>query len=146
MYCLLFSQTFDIDLKLRNLTDAMYLLTSPLPVLSVIRRIKRTIVLVQPNQESEGRIADSLAFVPFFMNIFGAKAFQLTWIPRWAKYFSTDSRPALSEFTYNNVDFKALNRQFVPSFFRRTKFAADKFLIFIRHIAQKISLIFGKKC
>lgn len=98
----LFSQTFDIDIKLRNLTDAMYLLTSPLPVLSVVRRIKRRIVLVQPNQESEGRIADSLEFVPIWMSLFGSKSLQLTWIPRWAKYFQTDVRPELPEFEFDS--------------------------------------------
>lgn len=91
----LFSQTFDIDLKLRNLTDAMYLCTSPFPFLSVVRRIKRTIVLVQPNQESEGRIADSLEFVPLYMALFGSKPLQLTYIPRWADFFDSHTAPEL---------------------------------------------------
>lgn len=91
----LFSQTFDIDLKLRNLTDAMYLCTSPLPFLSIVRRIKRTIVLVQPNQESEGRIADSLEFVPLYMALFGSKPLQFTFIPRWAEFFDSHTAPEL---------------------------------------------------
>ena len=91
----LFSQTFDIDIKLRNLTDAMYLVTSPLPFLSVVRRIKRTIVLVQPNQDAEGRIADSLEFVPWLMNLFGAKALQFTYIPKYAKLFDSFGAPDL---------------------------------------------------
>lgn len=94
----LFSQTFDIDIKLRNLTDAMYLCTCPIPILSVVKRIKRTIVLVQPSPEAEGRISDSLEFVPWFMNLFGYKAFQLTFIPRWAKYFDSHSAPQLPLF------------------------------------------------
>lgn len=97
----LFSQTFDIDLKLRNLTDAMFLVTSPIPILSVVRRIKRTIVLVQPVADAEGRIADSLEFIPFFMNIFGSKAFQLTFIPRWAKFFDSHEAPILQEWDCN---------------------------------------------
>lgn len=91
----LFSQSFDIDLKLRTLTDAMYLCTTPLPFLSVVRRIKRTIVLVQPNNESEGRIADSLEFVSPLLNLFGAHSLQLTYIPKYAKYFDTKSAPQL---------------------------------------------------
>lgn len=94
----LFSQTFDIDIKLRNLTDAMYLCTCPVPFISVVKRIKRTIVLVQPGPDAEGRISDSLEFVPWFMNIFGYKAFQLTYIPRWTKYFDTTERPKLPEY------------------------------------------------
>lgn len=91
----LFSQTFDIDLKLRNLTDAMYLCVSPLPFLSVVKRIKRSIVLVQPVADAEGKIADSLEFVPLWQNLFGAKALQLTYIPRWAKYFDSHDAPEL---------------------------------------------------
>lgn len=97
----LFSQTFDIDLKLRNLTDAMYLCISPLPFLSVVKRIKRSIVLVQPVADAEGKIADSLEFVPFWQNIFGAKALQLTYIPRWAKYFDSHDAPELQEYKEN---------------------------------------------
>lgn len=95
----LFSQTFDIDLKLRNLTDAMYLCTSPIPVLSIVRRIKRTIVLVQPVAEAEGRIADSLEFVPFWMNLFGAGALQFTFIPFYAKYFDSHDVPSLPQYS-----------------------------------------------
>lgn len=91
----LFSQTFDIDLKLRNLTDAMYLVTSPFPILSIVKRIKRTIVLVQPVADAEGKISDSLEFVPFWMNLFGAKAIQFTFIPHWAKYFDSHEAPEL---------------------------------------------------
>lgn len=85
----LFSQTFDIDVKLRNLTDSMYLCTCPLPFLSVVRRIKRSIVLVQPGPDAEGRIADSLEFIPFYMTLFGSRPLQMTYIPRWAPFFDS---------------------------------------------------------
>lgn len=94
----LFSQTFDIDLKLRTLTDVMYLCTCPLPFLSIVRRIKRTIVLVQPSADAEGRIADSLEFVPWYMNLFGARAVQFTWIPKYARHFNTNEAPELPFF------------------------------------------------
>lgn len=98
----LFSQTFDIDIKLRTLTDAMYLVTSPIPVVSVIRRIKRSIVLVQPIADAEGRIADSLEFVPWFMSIFGAKSLQFTWLPKYSKYFNSHEVPEVPVFSYQN--------------------------------------------
>lgn len=94
----LFSQTFDIDIKLRNLTDAMFLCTSPIPILSVVKRIKRTIVLVQPQADAEGRISDSLEFVPFWMNLFGSNALQFTFIPHWSKYFDSHETPDLPTF------------------------------------------------
>lgn len=91
----LFSQTFDIDVKLRNLTDCMYLVRCHMGWLSVAKKIKRDIVLVEPTGESEARIADSLEFEPFWLNLFGAKAVQFTFIPRWIKLFDSFEAPEL---------------------------------------------------
>lgn len=91
----LFSQTFDVDVKLRVLTDAMYLVTRPLPPISCIRKIKRSIVLVQPSPDAEGRIADSLEFVPWWLSIFGAKTIQFFWLPKWVKTFDSFYTPDL---------------------------------------------------
>lgn len=102
----LFSQTFDIDLKLRTLTDAMYLCTNPIPIFSVVKRIKRTIVLVQPVADAEGRIADSLEFIPWYMNLFGMGALQLTYIPKWSKYFNSHGIPNTPVFAYNSIEDK----------------------------------------
>lgn len=85
----LFSQTFDIDIKLRNLTDAMYLLKNHMGILSVARRIRRNIVIVNPTGDSESRIADSLEFEPLILQLFGHKSIIFTWIPSWVKYFDS---------------------------------------------------------
>ena len=90
----LFSQTFDVDVKLRNLTDAMYLCKCHMGFLSVARKIKRDIVIVSPQGDSEARIADSLEFEPFIFSLFGAKSVIFTFIPNWVKYFkSYDPKP-----------------------------------------------------
>lgn len=101
----LFSQTFDVDIKLRNLTDAMYLLKCHMGWLSVARKIKRDIVLVQPTGDSESRIADSLEFEPFLLSLFGAKTIIFTYIPRWAKLFNSHEAPELlpNESTYVEI-------------------------------------------
>lgn len=91
----LFSQTFDIDLKLRNLTDEMYLCTCHMGFLSIARKIKRSIMLVQPSGESESRIADSLEFVPLWHSLFGAKSAIFTYIPNWVKLFDSFETPSL---------------------------------------------------
>lgn len=85
----LFSQTFDVDVKLRNLTDAMYLCNCYMGWLSVARRIRRGIVIVSPSGDSESRIADSLEFEPVILSLLGAKTCIFTFIPHWAKYFSS---------------------------------------------------------
>ena len=89
----LFSQTFDVDVKLRNLTDAMYLITCHFSVFSVARKIKRGIVIVNPDGQSEARIADSLEFVSPLLSLFGARSLIFTWIPNWTKYFDSFDLP-----------------------------------------------------
>lgn len=91
----LFSQTFDVDVKLRNLTDAMYLCTCHFGWLSIARKIKRSIVLVQPMGDSESRIADNLEFEPWFWSLFGAGTIIFTFIPRWACLFNSHDKLGL---------------------------------------------------
>lgn len=91
----LFSQTFDVDIKLRNLTDAMYLVRCYMGWFSVARKIRRDIVLVEPQGDSEARIADSLEFEPIWLSLFGAKSVQCTYIPRWTKLFDSFEAPVL---------------------------------------------------
>lgn len=96
----LFSQTFDIDIKLRNLTDAMYLLKNHMGIISVARRIRRNIVIVSPSGDSESRIADNLEFEPLILQLFGFKAIIFTWIPHWVKYFDSFETPKLPDMRY----------------------------------------------
>lgn len=90
----LFSQSFDVDVKLRTLTDSMYLCKCYLGWFSVARRIKRDITIVAPSGESESRIADSLEFEPILFTLLGMKTAIFTLIPFWVKYFkSYDPKP-----------------------------------------------------
>lgn len=113
----LFSQTFDIDLKLRVLTDAMYMVSNPLPPVSILRKIKRTLCIVQPSADAEGRIADSLEFVPIWMSIFGAQSIKLIWLPKWFKLFdSFENNEFLPRFEDNYISKlkqKEINQSFL---------------------------------
>jgi hypothetical protein len=91
----LFSQAFDVDIKLRNLTDHMYLTRTFFNCISVARRIQRKIVVVHPTGDAEARIADDLQLVPFIF--FWAQAMIVTWVPRWVKYFDSFDVPALPD-------------------------------------------------
>lgn len=91
----LFSQTFDIDKKLRDLTDDMYLCTNMARVFSWAKRITRRIVLVQPGPESPARIDEELAFDWLLFWPFGSRI--LTFIPKWAPYFDSHNCPVLPE-------------------------------------------------
>ena len=92
----LFSQTFDIDVKLRNLTDEMYLCKCYFGWISLARRIKRDIILTEPTGDNEARIADSLEFYPLWLSIFGGQTVQFTFIPRWCRLFDSFEAPELA--------------------------------------------------
>ncbi len=94
----LFSQTFDIDVKLRNLTDGMYLCVCKFGWLSIARKIKRSITLVHPQGDSESRIADDLEFEPIFWSLFGAKTCIFTFIPHWVGLFDSHEKLGLPDY------------------------------------------------
>lgn len=85
--CYMFSQTFDIDVKLRNLCDSMYLVTNRLRVFSWAKRIRRTTVLVEASGDAPSRIDENLEFEPFLLWPFGTRF--LTFIPHWSKLFDS---------------------------------------------------------
>lgn len=89
----LFSQSFDVDIKLRNLTDSMYLVRTYFNVISVARRVDRNITIVHPSGEGESRIADDLNFAPLLA--LWTRPVRLTWIPTWVKYFDSFEVPEL---------------------------------------------------
>lgn len=80
------SQTFDVDKKLRDLCDGMFLHTNFARVFTLGKRITRKVVITQSTSEAESRISEDLVMLPFW-------EWTLTYIPRWAKYFDSHSIP-----------------------------------------------------
>lgn len=91
----LFSQTFDIDKKLRDLTDAMYLMCNKLRVFSYGKKISKIIVLNKSSAEAPSTIAEDLQFEPFIFFWLGTRT--LTFIPKWANYFDSHDRLAIPD-------------------------------------------------
>lgn len=89
----MFSQSFDVDKKLRDLTDDMFLVTNKLRVFSWAKRIVRKIVLVQPSPEKPARIDEELQFDSLLFWPFGSRI--LTFIPNWAPFFDSHNCPEL---------------------------------------------------
>ena len=89
----LFSQTFDIDKKLRDLTDDMYLVTCVGRVFTWAKRICRKPCLVTPSGDSPARLDDELYFESLLFWPLGSR--HLTFIPAWTKFFDTREAPAL---------------------------------------------------
>lgn len=95
----LFSQTFDVDKKIRDLTDNMYLCKRVLRVFSVARKIDRTVVLNNSTAEAPSTIDENLTFVPFFL----PGATRITFIPSWTKYFDSFTVPQLQHKYYQYI-------------------------------------------
>lgn len=89
----LFSQSFDIDKKLRDLTDQMFLVSNLLRVYSYAKRIRRVITLTEAESDKESKIADNLKFESVLFFFLGTR--KLTYIPKYIKYFDSYDAPAL---------------------------------------------------
>ena len=96
MITYLASQTFDIDKKLRDLTDGMILNLNLLNVVSVGKTIRRKITLTESTSEAESRIAEDLKFAPIW-------TWHFTYIPKWAKYFSSFDVPPMPELPFRTI-------------------------------------------
>lgn len=94
------SQDFDIDKKIRQLTDSMVLMTSIAGCIGVIRPIVRKVALVEASAAGESRIADNLKFSGLF-------SFRFLWLPSYFRYFDSYSAPFRPA-----IDFKAVPGDF----------------------------------
>lgn len=94
--CYLASQTFDIDKKLRDLTDGMILCVNVLNAFCIGKTISRHVTLTESTSEAESRIAENLKFRPVWN-------WHLTYIPKYAKYFDSFVAPDLPKLPYREV-------------------------------------------
>lgn len=80
------SQSFDVDKKIRDLVDRMYLITNVANVVGIARPILRNIKLIEAQGQYEARIADSLRFDKIWH-------FKFFWLPAYHKYFNSFKAP-----------------------------------------------------
>ena len=83
----LFSQSFDIDKKLRDLTDEMYLVNKYFRVFVRAKRILRKPIVVHPSADAPARIDEDLIVDGPLMAFFGGRLY--AFIPYWAKRFDS---------------------------------------------------------
>lgn len=91
----LFSQTFDIDKKLRDLTDEMYLVEKKFRVFSYSKRILKKQILHASTPEAPSRIDEDLEFDSLLLFWCGSR--RLTYLPKYAPYFDSFAAPQLAE-------------------------------------------------
>lgn len=97
----LFSQTFDIDKKLRDLTDEMYLVEKKFRIFSYAKRILKRTVLNKSTAESPSKLDEDLVFDSLLLFWAGSRRF--TFIPRYAGYFDSFVASRLREREFEQV-------------------------------------------
>lgn len=97
------SQTFDVDKKIRDLADEMYLVTKKFRVFSWSKRILKKIVLLKSSEgkDGESRLTEDLKFDTLLLFWAGSRHF--TFIPRYAKYFSSFAAPQLRQREFEEI-------------------------------------------
>lgn len=91
------SQSFDIDKKIRDVTDSMILQTNIGNVISVSRPILRKVKLVEASADSESRIADDLMFDKFWH-------YKFYYMPKYFKYFYSFDKPERPPLPYDTTE------------------------------------------
>lgn len=80
------SQALDVDKKIRDLVDRMYLMTNVFGCIGVARPLRRTIKVLEAQGNSESRLAMNLQFE-------GITKFKFFWMPSYWKFFDSFKAP-----------------------------------------------------
>lgn len=83
----MFSVSFDIDKKLRDLCDEMYIVNKIMRVWTVARHVVRKPVIVHPQGDAPASIQEDIIEDGILLAPFGGM--RITFIPKWAKYFDS---------------------------------------------------------
>lgn len=91
IYCIILSQSFNVDKKIRDLTDSIYVVVNYFNVFSVAKKVHKGIGLSQ-DADGCGSIAETYTWeLPF--------SWQFIFIPRWIKFFDSFIAPEYSKVT-----------------------------------------------
>lgn len=83
----MFSVSFDIDKKLRDLCDDMYIVNKVLRVFTIARHVVRKPVIVHPQGDAPASIQDDIIEDGILLAPFGGM--RITFIPKWSKFFDS---------------------------------------------------------
>lgn len=94
----LFSQSFDIDKKIRDLTDHLYIVQNFFNCFSIARRVTKSLTVVHADKSAQGesKIVDDYNIDSLLLAPFGSV--RITYIPKYAKYFRSFDPPQLPLF------------------------------------------------
>lgn len=84
--CWINSQSPDIDLKIRNLADRLFIIRKVGHFLTWSRPLGRQVKLIESTAEADSRIAEDLYYMPFWN-------WRFYWLPKYWKYFDSFAAP-----------------------------------------------------
>lgn len=92
----MYTQTLDVDKKLRYLASDVYICKKLAGTIVISRKLKKQITIKESAVDAESQIVDELDYVP----IWYPSSLKLTFIPRWTKYFDSFAMPEGTEIQY----------------------------------------------
>lgn len=113
----MFTQTFDIDKKLRNLCSDIHIVNKIIGTIAVVRRLQKNISIKESALDAESQIVDELNFIPIFI----PGALQICFIPKWTPYFDSFSMPDGIPIEYVNVKVDSSNKSMIRKLRLRKK-------------------------
>lgn len=109
------SQSFDIDKKIRDVTDSMILQSNIGNVISISRPILRKVTLTEATSQGESRIADNLVFDRIWH-------WKFYYMPKYFKYFQSFDKPSREFLPYSlSEDLYFLTENNVPKAVKKLK-------------------------
>lgn len=99
----LFSQSFDVDKKIRDLTDHLYVVQNWFNCFSLARRVTKRITVVHADKSvsGESKIVDDYSLDPIWTFPFGG--LRVTYIPKYVRYFKSFDPPELPPYAFEQL-------------------------------------------
>lgn len=135
----MFSQDFDVDKKIRALTDGIYLIQNYFNIFSVGRRVRKSITIVHADKSAQGesKIVDDYVMDPWYKAPFGGM--YLTYIPRWSKYFNSFNPPKLPVYDFIAVPDVPINPKGPRALARALKDLKEQRKSWLRKLNKNVS-------
>jgi hypothetical protein len=149
----LFSQSFDVDKKIRDLCDDIWIVSKFMRVFSYGKRVRRKLVVVKSSAEAPSRIDEDLVIDSLLFFFLGSRSF--TFIPKYAPLFDSFIAPELSPSDHLSpcpgscvsilgVVREQHRRDFFQFLFNMPKKILNFFINFYQKIIKKIKKILAK--
>ncbi len=90
------SQSLDVDKKIRDRIDFLYVMSSISDCIGVIRRVRQKITAYEGTSDREGKIGIDY-------KICGLSGLKLLWLPRYRKYFKSFAPPPRPDISYSEI-------------------------------------------